>query len=168
MVDVIKLCEDGFPFVIAVVSGEITDSDVDEMYRRYPLLHQRRRRFYLAQEVRQVNIPGAAMRRRLAMLNTEFGERIRANVIGIGIIVPSRVVSAAMTAVYWVSKEAAPTRFFSSAASMADHARQVCAAEQLLVPAAVDDAARALDAAWRDGRPLIDVDLGSCASVAAA
>ncbi|MCC7072696.1 MAG: hypothetical protein IT383_15310 [Deltaproteobacteria bacterium] len=164
----VKLCEDAFPFVISVVSGEITDADVDEMRHRYALLHQRKRRFFLAQEARQVSIPSAAMRRRLAELNSEFRELIRQHIIGIDIVVPSRVVSAAMTAVYWVSKEAAPTRFFPSAAAMAAHARQVCAAEQVMLPPAVDDVARVLDDAWRDGRRLIDVDLGSCRPVQAA
>lgn len=165
---VIKLCEEGFPFVLSVVSGDITDADVDEMHQRYQLLHQRQRRFYLALEVRQVAIPGAAMRRRLADLNTDFHDRIRDHIVGIGIVVPSRVVSAAMTAIYWVSKEAAPTRFFPSAAAMAEHARKECALEQVVLPASLDDAARALDLAWRDGRSLIDVDLGACRPVHAA
>lgn len=164
----LRICDETFPFVFAVVSGDITDADVDEMYRRYQVMHQRKQRFYLAQEVRQVKIPGAALRRRLADLNTEFGERISKNIVGIGIVVPSRIVSAAMTAVYWVSKEAAPTRIFSSAAAMADHARKACAAENLHLPPALESVADGLDSAWREGRNLIDVDCSGKRPVSAA
>lgn len=164
----LRLCDDSFPFVFAVVSGDITDADVDEMYRRYEVLHLRQQRFYLAQEVRQVKIPSAAMRKRLAELNTEFGERIAKNIIGIGIVVPSRVVSAAMTAIYWVSKEAAPTRIFPSATAMADHARKACAAENLHLPPVLETMATTLDTAWREGRNLIDVDCSGKRPVNAA
>ena len=96
----LRLCDDSFPFVFSVVSVDITDADVDEMYRRYKLLHQRQQRFYLAQEVRQVKIPGAAMRKRLADLNTEFGKHITKNIIDINIMMPSHVVSTTMTTIY--------------------------------------------------------------------
>lgn len=164
----LRICDETFPFVFAVVSGDITDADIDEMARRYAALHQRKQRFYLVQEVRQVKIPSAAMRKRLADLNTEFGERIAKNIVGIGIIVPSRVVSAAMTAIYWVSKEAAPTRFFPSAAAMAEHARQACAKERLQLPPALETVAGSLDAAWQEGRSLLEVDCSTKKPVHAA
>lgn len=164
----LKISDDAFPFVIAVVSGEITEADVTEMARRYTALHARGRRFYLAQEVRQVSLPSAPMRRRLAELNTEFGDRIAKNIVGIGIVVPSRIVSAAMTAIYWVSKEASPTHFFPSAAALAEHARRTCAAEKVVLPTALESIASALDGAWRDGRELIGLDLGVARSGNAA
>ena len=155
----LRISDDAFPFVIAVVGGDIVEADIREMAARYGALHERGERFYLAQEVRQVNLPTAPMRRQLADLNTEFRARIEKNVIAIGVIVPSRVVSAALTAVYWVSKEAAPTQFFPTAAQLVAHARMVCAAEKVSLPPHADTVARTLDGAWQTRSDLLALDL---------
>jgi hypothetical protein len=55
----VRIHTDYFPFVLAVVAGELEEEDFEYMYREYRKLHDRDQRFFLAQETRQVKMPDA-------------------------------------------------------------------------------------------------------------
>jgi hypothetical protein len=118
-----------FPFVIAVVAGELEDKDFDYMYREYRKLHDRDQRFFLAQETRRVKLPNAIVRRRLGELNRDFTDDIEQHVVQIGVIVASKVFAGAIRAIYWLSREARPTHYASTALECWQNAVKTCAAD---------------------------------------
>lgn len=143
-----------FPLVMALVDGELTREDIAVMREAYARLHERKQRFFLCQETRTVQLPSALIRKELARLNDDFAERIRANVVGIGVIVAGKVYAGALRAIFWLSKEAAPMAVETTAAAMLRVVEQSCAAEHIVLPASLRGFMTALDADLAAGRGL--------------
>jgi hypothetical protein len=154
---VIRIVDTHFPFVFAIVTGEVTDEDVDGMYPIYERIHQRGEKFYLAQEVRQVSIPGAPLRKKLGELNAHFGPLIERHVVGIGLVVPNRLVAGAMRAIYWLSREHSPTKFFGSAMELHGDAIAVANEHKIVFPESAETVLHRLDVAYTSGGDLSQV-----------
>jgi hypothetical protein len=114
----VRIIDEHFPLVIGLINGDVTEEDIDQMYDSYNDIHARGERFFLAQETRRVKLPSAVIRKRLGQLNKDFGPLITSNVVGIHVVVANRVVAGALRAVFWFSKEFAPTKTSASALEM--------------------------------------------------
>lgn len=147
----VRIHTDLFPFVIAVVAGNLEDSDFEYMYEQYRAIHARDQRFYLAQETRRVRLPNALQRRQLGELNAHFAPDIEKRVVQIGVIVASKVFAGAIRAIYWLSREAKPTYYASTAVECWDNAERLCRDEGLVLPAPGRAFAEGLDAEYQAG-----------------
>jgi hypothetical protein len=147
----VRVIDEHFPLVIGLVVGDLNESDIQYMERLYASIHTRKERFFLAQETRRVNMPNAVVRKRLGQMNDGFGPLITQNVVGINVIVSNRIFAGALKAVYWLSREYAPTDTSASASDMLKKARAVCDAEGLVIPVSADTLVERLDSSFKEG-----------------
>jgi hypothetical protein len=136
--------------VFAVITDRITEDDVSQMYDAYRVIHERGERFFLLQDARAAKLPDALTRKKLSELNTHFEADIERHVVGIAVVVPNRVYAGAVQALYWMSKEYAPTKAFASAGDALEHARGVLPEDAPPFPPATADAMKRLDELWQE------------------
>jgi len=148
----VRIFTEHWPFVIAIVAGDLDDADFDYMYEQYRSIHLRDQRFFLVQETRKVKLPNADTRKKLAKLNSDFADDIKQHVTGIGVVVASKVFAGAMRAVYWLSGENSPTTYWSSAADCFEEAERRAKLERMILPASAKSFAEELDSQLKDAR----------------
>jgi hypothetical protein len=152
----VAIIDKHFPLVIGLVAGDVDESDIQYMERSYAQIHSRKERFFLAQETRRVSMPNAVIRKRLGQMNDGFGPLITKHVVGINVIVANRIFAGALKAVYWLSREYAPTDTADSAVDMLVKARKSCEAEDLVIPTSADSLAEQLDTAFKNGSDFME------------
>ena len=143
----VRLFEESWPLVVALVHGELTDTDVEEMISVYERIHAREERFFLVQETRTAKLPTAVMRKKLADMNTRFAADIERHVIGVGVIVSSVIASGVLSAIFWVTQK--QTKIFSatSGEETLRRASELCNKEDVVLPPDAARFLRDLDAA---------------------
>ena len=143
----IKIVEDHWPLVVALVQGEITEADIAAMFEVYERIHQRDERFFLVQEARGAKLPDAITRKRLAELNTHFAEQIERHVIAVGVVVASRIAAGVLSAIFWLSREATEMFTSLSGEEVYEKAVALCEREGVSLPEAAREFMLDLDAA---------------------
>jgi len=147
-----RIVSELFPLVFAVIHDQITEADIEKMYEAYRAVHERGERFVLMQDARAAKLPDAATRQRLSKLNAHFESDIEKHVIGIAVVVPNRLYAGAVQALYWMSKENAPTKAVPSAIDALEHALAIMPEDLPPFPATTRATMEELDKLWREKR----------------
>jgi len=135
-----------FPFVHSRIVGALTDEDLRVMTTMVDEFITRGGRYVTMSDGRGAVAPDIVMRRRISEVTKSLNERTRDRHVAGCVIVGSRLLVGALTAIRWVVPSPSPERFTSSAAESVKYLRDAAATADLSLPPGVDDVAARLDA----------------------
>ncbi len=119
------------PVALVLFSGDVTLDDVAAMARFYDRVHARGSRFATLVDARRARAPSPAVRRAMADVSNKFGERSRKNLVTVSVVLDSKLLVGALTAVRWFLKDPVDMHYFDSAAGGLAAIAEALAGEEL-------------------------------------
>ena len=123
-----------FPIAFAMLHGEPSLGDVEQLGAFYDALHARMERFATVIDARHVKVPPASVRRALADMSNRFGPLAKRNTVTVCMVIDSQIVVAALQAVRWFLKTDVELQYQTTPRKALAYVEQKLALEKIAVP----------------------------------
>jgi hypothetical protein len=140
---------DMWPVLVAFAFDELTIDDVDKLKGIMTKVHARGQRFGQLYDARRVKVPSAGVRKALGDLAKHFETETRDNIIRNAVMIDSKILAGALTAVQWMSDNTLPLRYFSTAMESLEWVTHAASDEDVSFPADVVHFCGQLDGSYK-------------------